>query len=673
MNIFQTYAKSITCRKIKGLLPFFLLIIFFSSNATFASDLISYKSNYQQDEPVWIELKNSPNNPQDWIGIYAAGDNTDWGNVISWRWASQSSQTTVDPGNWYKFPDNTITGGEAPLPEGRYIARFFLNNTYTVDTSVSFTVKMPHVTSQLETYKKTYDTDENIWIELKNAPGNTQDWVGIYPADANNDWNNVKAWRWANENSQTSVDPGIWYKFSDTSIKPNEQHLPLGNYEARFFLNNTYNTEHSVYFKIKSSDNNADKIYPPESELTSKKVDRVPRPILIGKDSSYLDKAFDNSVTRTVTRLTNRERDLKGANGHQYPKQGSAWNSDMTLLRIDRRIYDADTLKEIALTKGKNADIVMLQPKSASSGIRWSKHNPNILYVMSGDNKFYELTINANRETVKQTVIYDLNETGKTDFSIGHDEGNIDYADQYVVLSATSGSNIYVVLLDIKEKNLVWEPKKLSYASNQFDWISISPSGNYILVAVSRNGVNQIDLHNASNFELIKKKLTTSAQHGDIGKNANNEDIYVQWEQNGYSGYLLKNQKQITLLDFKVGSAHVSCRNYKLKGWCYVSSTEKGYREVFALKLDGSQKVRRFVKTHARGPKPEDPQLGDDNNYYYAALPTGVPSPDGTRALFWSDYGNPEAYLYYTKKEDGSWEVKDHYYYRDTYQVTISK
>ncbi|RUM93979.1 MAG: hypothetical protein DSZ28_05590, partial [Thiothrix sp.] len=385
--------------------------------------------------------------------------------------------------------------------------------------------------------------------------------------------------------------------------------------------------------------------YPPNTRFNSLPEVEVGRP---DKFDSYQDTAFNDGVTRTITRITNRESDKKGANYHPYPKQGSAWNSDMSLLRIDRRIYDAKTLREISLSRGKTGstvDKLMKRPVSAASGIRWSKKKSNVLYVMSDDNTFYELTISDDRSSVKEREIKGLGSTDKYGiFSIGHDEGNIDYDDRYIVLSSTKEDKIYIFLLDIQNGSLVWgnDPKFLD--GTKFDWISVSPSGKYIIVSAK----GQIDLYDASNFQLLKSSMANYAGHGDIGVNKNGDDVYVQHKPGGYGGgifaYILKNQEEIRLLDSNHGGGHISCRNYLLKGWCFVSTHEEKFREVFALSLDGSKTVRRYAQTHQRGGEHADAKV--DNKYYYALSSFVNVSPDGTRVLFWSDFGNTENYLY---------------------------
>jgi len=53
------------------------------------------------------------------------------------------------------------------------------------------------------------------------------------------------------------------------------------------------------------------------------------------------------------------------------------------------------------------------------------------------------------------------------------------------------------------------------------------------------------------------------------------------------------------------------------KGWCYVTTREEGFREIYALKLDGTldKTVQRFTQTHG--------------NWYGGSV-----SPDGTKVVF---------------------------------------
>lgn len=95
--------------------------------------------------------------------------------------------------------------------------------------------------AELSSWKSHYTWGEDVWIALADQPHNVQDWVGIYPKGSSTDWHNVVQWAWAKDTSPTQEDPGDWYRFSD---------LPRGDYEAKFFLNNTYVAENTVAFSV---------------------------------------------------------------------------------------------------------------------------------------------------------------------------------------------------------------------------------------------------------------------------------------------------------------------------------------------------------------------------------------------------------------------------------------
>jgi len=163
------------------------------------------------------------------------------------------------------------------------------------------------------------------------------------------------------------------------------------------------------------------------------------------------------------------------------------------------------------------------------------------------------------------------------------------------------------------------------------DWVSISPHGNYVLInwkdkpnnenTDARSSIYQYDI----NLNFIRT-LADQGQHGDIGVDNNDQEVYVQFEfgkENGVWSYRLDDANRTRLLPNKYNGGHVSCRNYKRKGWCYLSTIAKGYREVFALKLDGSGTVNRFAQTHTIG----------------LTSSQGGVNPDGTKVLFFTNWG----------------------------------
>jgi len=201
-----------------------LLLMIFISSLMLATTITSWKTVYPTGNAAWIKVENKPNNAKDWIGIYKAGSNNDWENAVAWKWAKDDSKKYP---NWYEFPG---------LKNGKYEARFFLNNSYKVEKKVAFTVGNTAV--KISTWKANYKSNEHVWIKVENKPNNAKDWIGIYKAGSNNEWGNVVAWKWSKEDSKKYPN---WYEFSG---------LKAGKYEARFFLNNSYKVEKKVAFTV---------------------------------------------------------------------------------------------------------------------------------------------------------------------------------------------------------------------------------------------------------------------------------------------------------------------------------------------------------------------------------------------------------------------------------------
>jgi hypothetical protein len=167
--------------------------------------------------------------------------------------------------------------------------------------------------------------------------------------------------------------------------------------------------------------------------------------------------------------------------------------------------------------------------------------------------------------------------------------------------------------------------------------MSVDAKGRHIVVS-SQGKIYAYDMH----FEN-ERLVEGFAEHGDLGIDVNGNSVYVQLQSGGRGVWLYDLDHDVApkkMLDSNHGGGHISCRNYKRPGWCYISMAEEGYKEVFALKLDNATgTVERFAQTHG----------GEKNT---GCTQVNV-SPDGTKVLFASswDLGS---------EEDYQWD-KDHY------------
>jgi len=386
------------------------------------------------------------------------------------------------------------------------------------------------------------------------------------------------------------------------------------------------------------------------------------------KDAQFTDIPTNNSVTNpdylafyeepefntTVTRITDRinqnddpTEDRNGnrrsrGNAHPYPKT-QAWNSDMSIIRLGYRLYDANSFKELNITSGTNSLSELYSINGALSEKKWSNTQANVFYGL-WSNEFWKGIIDRKNSSIKFELIHTFDDDEYDNFTLGKYEGNIDYNDEFVVFAARKKDKKYLtaIVYNIKTDSKI--TKDIETASwpdsgQVFDWISVSPLGNHIVLS-SDGKIEQYDM----NLNYVRH-LSDSAGHGDIGVDVDGIETYLQYEYGSQSGiwsYRLSDGLRRQLLPDKYNGGHVSCRNYNRRGWCYLSTTAEDHKEVFALKLDNaSGTVNRLAQTHT--------------NSGHNSL--GNVSPDGRRVLFYSDYGDESL----------------NYYDRDTYHVKLCK
>ena len=415
--------------------------------------------------------------------------------------------------------------------------------------------------------------------------------------------------------------------------------------------------------------------YPYSSELTSTPTNNTTiQPNLLGTST---DMEFETTITRMTDRvnqidtynavpIVNKPR----GNHNPYPKT-QAWNADMSMIRMNYRIYDANTLLEIPLT---TVDVPILPLSTNTTDLgdlyningglnekKWSSVDPNVFYgvTLSWDKKglFKKGTIDRATNMISFDTIHTFGAVNTFEkFSLGKFEGNLSFDDRYVVLVGRKIGVSYITAIIYDQQNNTSVEKDFDgingnalvewteYPDAQiFDWMTVSPHGGHILMSTGGT-IEQYDM----NLNHIRQ-LSTDANHADLGIAQNGEEVYVQIEfvDPGIWVYKLSDGSRSQLLPSKYNGGHVSCRNYKRPGWCYLSVTKEGYREVFALRINFADQskhvVNRFVQTHTRSYDAQGHSMNSLGNV----------SPDGKRVLFFTDW------------EDATLN----YYDRDTYQA----
>ena len=190
------------------------------ADAADAPTVTTDKTTYANDEEITVTFANMAAKNQDWIGIYPKDSSSAWANVVAWHWTDDTTngQVTFDA-----------------LPAGEYETRAFYNNSGHLEAKKAFTVTDAVEAPTVTTNKTTYFNNEQITVTFANMTAKNQDWIGIYPKDSSTAWANVVAWHWTDDttNGQVTFDA-----------------LPIGEYEARAFYNNSGHLEAKKTFTV---------------------------------------------------------------------------------------------------------------------------------------------------------------------------------------------------------------------------------------------------------------------------------------------------------------------------------------------------------------------------------------------------------------------------------------
>ena len=203
---------------------FFIVSLLFVmlNGATIETDKELYDHG-NGDSVIHVSFTEMQGTAQDWVGIYPAGASYEFENVVAWKWTGGDINGSLD--------FNLLTAGN-------YDARAFYNNSLTKQAEYTFSVIGEAVVPpdvNLTTDKSTYLNTETITASFTYMQGNASDWIGIYPAGASYEFENVIAYK------QTGGDINGSVSFTD---------IPVGNYDVRAFFNNSLHTEASTAISV---------------------------------------------------------------------------------------------------------------------------------------------------------------------------------------------------------------------------------------------------------------------------------------------------------------------------------------------------------------------------------------------------------------------------------------
>ena len=379
---------------------------------------------------------------------------------------------------------------------------------------------------------------------------------------------------------------------------------------------------------------------------------------------------FSDPVFGTnIMRLTNARAGKVPGIIPTYAKR-QAWNADETRMMLQTgdglmMLFNGSTYRFVKVMEGVQGDDVFWHPKK-----------PNMIYYVPYNNTLYSYNI----ASAAKTRIYTFKGFDWADTS---GEGNLSRDGRYYAVACrvydyqkqeTRYKNLAV--LDIPARKVI---SKLTLPTNleDFDWVSISPTGKYVVVNYADTTAGRfhgVEVY-TRNFKFLWQK-PLGYGHSDLGIDDNGEEVLVM---GGYdesanvtyiNSYRLRDGHTTRLLTTAWWFYnHISCRNLDSPGWCFVSTYDGEGRltdspatwapfedEVFALRLDGSRRVRRIAHHHSRRFSPATP---DSDNSVYWAEPHATVSRYGTRVLFGSNWrqkiADPKSCDTYVVNLRGKW------------------
>lgn len=356
--------------------------------------------------------------------------------------------------------------------------------------------------------------------------------------------------------------------------------------------------------------------------------------------TTFSDPSFNSKLMRITDAKSNQ---LQGI-FPDYSKH-QAWNSDESLLILrsgggEVLIYNAITYKYMKT----------LPPSlTGVQDIFWDPTNPSLIYFVF-ENKFNTINVQSDQ-------INELHSFSEYSYITTRAEGNMSNDGKFIALCGydSNWNPIDFFVFDLIANSKI-STLNVQNKVESFDWISISPLGNYVVVDYADNTSERY--HGVEVYDRqfnLKWQKPLGAGHSDLGLDEDGAEVLIMdvYDSDSNFTYIkkfsLNNNNELTLLgispDFDI---HESCRNMSRPGWVYISTFDYVGRltdsisnwlpfedEVFALKLDGSGDVQRFAHHHSRRYSPETP---DPDNSNYFSEPHATVNKSGNKILFGSNW-----------------------------------
>ena len=352
----------------------------------------------------------------------------------------------------------------------------------------------------------------------------------------------------------------------------------------------------------------------------------------------YLQSVADPDFGTTITRITGDSGTPIPVVGGtwstvvygNYPKD-PAWNADQSLLLLKHTGNPAAT--NWLFLDGQNYRVLFARSGPRAVEARWHPTTPDIMLFVSTDGSVGTWNPRANLTTVK------FRPSGYSGASLGNYEGNPSRDGRSLVVEATRNSDAHLVAFAVDVDAGTKGPDIDLTAANitNLDWVSISPSGGYVVAYGIIDGTKQRTKVWRRDGTLVAYWQDYTLGHYDLGVDQSGNEVAFGAVSKGPSArrYIARRLDTGTVVELTgvVTSFnwHVSTRAVARVGWGYAATNDNTGApldgEIYAIKLDGSGTVQRYA--HHRS-----------NNIDYNSAPLPTPSLDGRRVLFGSNWGS---------------------------------
>ena len=305
-----------------------------------------------------------------------------------------------------------------------------------------------------------------------------------------------------------------------------------------------------------------------------------------------------------------------------YPKD-PVWNADQSLLLLKHAggwlFLDGASYQPL------------FRRSPPGTELRWHPTQPDVMVYVESNGSVGHWNVRTQSRTVRFAA------SGYSGARMGPNEGNLSRDGRWVVVNATRASDgravAYAVDVDAGAKGA--DLDLATQGVSNLDWAGISATGAYIVVHGVINGTSiTTKVFSRATLALVSHWPEISRPaHFDLTVDAAGNEVAVGAAGGGVdSKYFIMRRLDngaVTRLGPTGWNAHASARALGRPGWAYVVTNDATGSaldgEMVGLKLDGSGTVERYGRFRSATTD-------------YEAYPMPVPSPDGKRILFASNW-----------------------------------